>query len=94
MKGLTFMLHQEIEDLNMQAMYESHCHKVKLQFVRIMFIGCNGSNELVTMDQYNSLKANIHKDIVGYRDALIPVINNKSEEHYEYEETILCALKQ
>ena len=68
-------------------MYDSDCGKVKFQLVRNTVIGCNGSKALVTMDPYNSLEANIHKDLVGSRGSFMLVINDQQEDHYENKET-------
>ena len=59
-KGMCLMIHPGIEYVNMWVMYEFDCDKVKLNITRNKVIGCNGSKALVTMDLYNSLKANIH----------------------------------
>ena len=61
---------------------------VKLQFTMNAVIGCNGLKALVTMDPYNSLRENIHKDIVGSRGAFMMAIDTWREDHSENEETI------
>ena len=70
------MIHPGIEYVNMWVMYEFDCDKVKLKFTRNKVIGCNGSKALVTMDLYNSLKANIHKDLVKYGGILMLAIDD------------------
>ena len=70
-------------------MYEYDCDKVKLQLERNTVIGCNGLKDLVMMNPYNSLKADIHKDQVGPRGAFILVIDARREDHSKNEETIL-----
>ena len=79
----------------MRVMYKSDCNKVKLQFVRNAVIGCDGSRALVTMDPYNSLEANIHKDLVGSGGAFMLVIDVRREDHSENKKkTFWGALKQ
>ena len=63
-KGVSFMLHIEIEDVNMWVMYESYCDKVKLQFTKNMVTVFVRPKALVAMDPYNSLKPDIHNDLV------------------------------
>ena len=63
---MTFELHPEIEDLNMQVIYDSDCNKIKLQFMWNAVIGYYRSKDIVMMDPYNLLEDDIHKDIVGY----------------------------
>ena len=79
---MTFTLHPEIEYPNTRVMYESDCEKVKLQFTKNMVIGCGRQKALVTMDPYNSLEANINKDLVGSRGAFILVIDDQGKDHY------------
>ena len=74
-------------------MYEYDYEKVKLQFSRNTVFGCNGSKALVTLDPYNSLESDIHKDIVGSRGAFILVIDAECEDNSENEETILGCSK-
>ena len=80
---MPFKLHTEIEDLNTQVMFESDCDKDNLKFVRNTVIGCNWSKAFLTIDTYNSLEANIHKDIVESGGALIMVIYARREEQSE-----------
>ena len=87
-KGVPFTLHPAIEDINTRVIYESGCDKVKLRFARNTAIGCDGSKALVTLDPYNSLEADIHKDLVGSGGAFTLVIDARREDHYENEETI------
>ena len=56
-------------------MYEFDCDKVKFNITKNKVIGCNGSKALVTMDLYNSLKANIHKDVVASGGTLMLAID-------------------
>ena len=74
-------------------MYEYDYEKVKLQFSRNTVFGCNGSKALVTLDPYNSLESDIHKDIVGSRSAFILVIDAECEDNSKNEETILGCSK-
>ena len=87
-KVMTFMLNPEIEDVTTWIIYESDCDKVDLKFTRNTVIGCNRSKSLVAMDTYNSLKADIHKDLVGSRGKSMLVIDAWCEYHSENEETI------
>ena len=41
------------------------------------------------MNPYNSLEADIHKDLVGSRGKFALVIDDRREDHSENEETIL-----
>ena len=74
-EGRAFHASSKTEYLNTQVMYESYCNKVKLKFARNAVIGCGGTKQLVMMDPYNTLEAEINKDIFGYRGALILVTN-------------------
>ena len=74
-KGVHFTLNPKTEYLITQVMYESYCNKIKFKFARKAVIGCNITKELLMMDPYNTLEADIHKDIFGYRGALILVTN-------------------
>ena len=82
------MLHLEIEDVNMWVMYESYCDKVKLKFTRNMVTGWVRPKALVAMDPYNSLKADIHNDLVGSGGTFMLVINAWHKENYENKEAI------
>ena len=73
----------------MRVMYESDYDKVKLQFARNTVIFCNRSKALVIMDPYNSLKADICKDLVVYGGLFVLVIDAWREDHAENEEIIL-----
>ena len=82
MRGIIFMLRTSIEYFNTQVIYECDCHKFKLRSAKKTVIGCNASKALVKMDSYNSLKANIHNDIVVTRGAFTLAINDKREDHW------------
>ena len=75
-------------DVNMQIMYESDYNKVKFQFAGNAVIGWNISKSLVPMDSYNSLKSNIHKDLVGWVGSFLLVIDYWCEDHSKNEEII------
>ena len=62
-------------------MYESDYEKVKLKLTRNTVIGCNVSKALVTMDSYNSVKADIHNYIVGSGGTLMLVMDDWHEDH-------------
>ena len=68
-------LHPEIEDVNTRVMYESDCNKVKFKFLGNMVIGCDRSKAFVMMDLYNSLKDDMHRDLVQYGGAFMMVID-------------------
>ena len=87
-KIIPFILHTETEDVNRQFIYDSDCNKAKLQCVGKAVIGCNGSNTLVMMDPYNSLKSYNHKDLVGSGGSFVLVIDTQHGDHFENEETI------
>ena len=55
-------------------MHKSDCDNVKLKFTRNTVICCNISKALMNIDPHNSLKADIHKDIVEYGGAIMAVI--------------------
>ena len=76
---MPFALHPEIEDLNTRVIYEFECDKVKLKFARNTVIGWDGSKALVTMDSYNSLEADMHKDLVGSGGAFMLAIDARHE---------------
>ena len=79
-KGVPFTFHPEIVYLKKWVMYYSDYDKVMLQFARNTVIVCDGSNYLAMMDPYNSIEANIHKDLVGCRGAFMLVIDARREE--------------
>ena len=56
-------------------MYDSDCDKVKLKFISNTVIGCNIPKALLTMDTYNSLEADIHTYLVGFRESFMLVID-------------------
>ena len=87
-KGVPFTLHPDIEYVNTWVIYESECDKVKLQFTRKTSISCYGLKYLVTMETYNSLDANIYKDLVGSGGAFMLVIDDWREDNDENTETI------
>ena len=60
----------------MRLMYESDCDKVKLQFGRNTVISSGVLKSLVTIDPYDSLEDDIHKDLVGSRGSFVMVINS------------------
>ena len=70
-------------------MYDSVCNKTKFQLGRNAVIGYNGSKTLVMMDPYNSLKSDIHQDLVGSGGLFILVIDTQREDHFENKEIIL-----
>ena len=86
---MPFTVHSEIEYLNTRVMYESDCDKAELQSARNMVIGCERSKAPVTVDPYNSPKADIYKDIFGPRGSFILVIDAQREDYSENEETVL-----
>ena len=83
MNGVSFTLHREIEDVNVWVMYESYCNKFKLQFARNVVTVCIRPKAFVAMDPYNSLKADIHNDLVGSGGAFMLLIYAWREDHYE-----------
>ena len=70
-------------------MCEYDCNKVESQLTRNTIIGCDTPKALMTMDPYNSLGANIHKDVVGFGGVFILVIDSWHDDHSENDETIL-----
>ena len=54
-----------------------------------MVIGCDRSEALVTMEPYNSLKSDIHKDLGVSGGSSQLIIDSRCEDHSENEETIL-----
>ena len=75
-KGVAFTLHSEIEYLKTQVMYDSDSDKVKLEFARNTVIGCNVLKDLLEINPYNSLKANMYQDLVGSQCAFVLLINS------------------
>ena len=88
-KGVPFTLHPSMDYDRTRLIYEYDCNKAKLQFARKIVIGCDGLSALVTMDPYNSTKANINKDLVVSRGTFMLVIYAQYEDHYENEYTIM-----
>ena len=66
-------------------MYESDCNKVKFKFLGNMVIGCDRSKAFVMMDLYNSLKDDMHRDLVQYGGAFMMVIDAWREDHSKNE---------